>query len=137
MQFSEIKEGQKASHEYVIDQGVYEGFINTFADTNPLHVDDNYAKEKGFNSKVMHGAVVNGLLSNFIGIVFPSENVMIQSVDIEYKKPNYLGDKILVEAFVEQKSGAVEVLVIKIDINNLTQDYLCAKAIVQVGFLKG
>ena len=135
--FEDIKEGVKYIKEYQITPEVYNGFIDTFGDKNRLHADDNYAVSNGFDAKVMQGAILNGFLSHFIGMEFPCKNTIIQSVNIEFKQPNYLGDQLKLEAIVDQKSEAVKTVILKVTITNLSQQYVTAKAKVQIGLLEG
>lgn len=131
----QIYEGQKIQKSFRISADIYEHFLQGFSDHNPLHIDEPYAVSKGFLGKVMHGAILNGFISNFIGMEFPGYNTVIQSVNIDFKQPNYLDDQILLEGEVEQKVESVRTIVIKILVNNLTQNYVSARAKVQVGIL--
>jgi acyl dehydratase len=36
-----------------------------------LHIDDDYARSKGFKQKVMHGNILCGFLSRFVGELLP------------------------------------------------------------------
>ncbi|OGX38720.1 MAG: hypothetical protein A3D87_03560 [Omnitrophica WOR_2 bacterium RIFCSPHIGHO2_02_FULL_50_17] len=130
-----IRQGQTISKEYRITDEIHEIFSELFGDRNPLHVDDKYAVSKGFHAKVVHGAVLGGFLSNFIGMELPYKNVVIHSLEIDFVKPNYVGDYLRIEARVDQVSEAVKVFVLKINIMNLMRGYVCAKAKVQVGIL--
>ncbi len=131
-----ISEGQIFQKEFHLNQTVYDHFLEAFSDNNPLHTNDAYAQSKGFSARVMHGAILNGFISHFVGMTLPLKNTVLHSVQIEFKKPNYLNDRILLEAKVGQKVEAVKTIVLEIKINNLTRDYLSAKAKVQVGVLK-
>lgn len=133
--FEKLSESQVVTHSYHLTELVYQGFLHTFDDRNLLHIDENYAKSKGFKSKVMHGNILNGFLSHFIGMVFPGENVIIHSQSIDYKKPSFIGDQIEIQATVDQLVSSVQTALLKIRLQNKTQEYLCAKGKVQVGFL--
>ena len=58
---------------------------------------------------------------------------LLQSVAIQYKSPNFLNDEILLRAKVTQVAEAVRVVVIDIELFNVTRNLLCATADVQVG----
>lgn len=133
--FDELREGQAARQEYAISDKVYEGFLAAFGDRNALHVDESYAAAKGFPGKVMHGAILNGFISAFVGMRFPGKNSLLQSVKIDFKRPNFLNDTVALEAIVEQKVESVRTVVLKVTIRNLTRNYDCASARVQVGML--
>ncbi|REC80218.1 hypothetical protein DRF60_00435 [Chryseobacterium elymi] len=104
-----LYENQAFKHEFKVDDLVYNGFISVFKDRNSLHTNEEFAKNKGFRSKVMHGNILNGFLSYFIGELLPSEDVMILSQTINFKNPVYLDDVLNFEAVVTEQSEAVKV----------------------------
>lgn len=109
-EFEAVKEGDTLDASYVIEESVYQGFLDTFQDVNPVHVDESYAKSKGFEGRVMHGAILNGFVSHFIGMRFPGENSLLLSVDSKYLKPCYLGDPLELRCKVAQKNESHRVL---------------------------
>ena len=131
--FEQIVQGYSTSHEYALDQHVYDSLVLQFGDSNPLHVDAEYARSCGFSGKVMHGAILNGFLSHFIGVHFPGRNALLHSVDIAYRAPNYLGEVIRIDATVVQKVQALQILVLRVAFTNTTQNRVVAQAKVQVG----
>ena len=86
--------GAKFTHEFVVSEAVYSGFIQTFNDRNPYHVSDDAARAKGFAGKIMHGNILNGFLSYFVGDCLPVKTVVIQSQKIKFHKPLYLNDTV-------------------------------------------
>lgn len=109
-----MKEGDVFESVFTVTPEVYEGFINTFRDRNPLHTDEAFAKEKGFSSVVMHGGILTGFLSNFIGEQLPLKNVIIHSYKISFAKPVYLGTQLLFKATI---TGVFE------SVNSVTMKY--------------
>ena len=95
-----LPKGAKFSRQFVVSQSVYDGFIQTFNDRNPYHVCDDAAREKGFAEKIMHGNILNGFLSYFIGECLPVKAVVIQSQEIKFHKPVYLNDTVTLHAEV-------------------------------------
>ena len=89
-----INLGDKFREKFTVTDIVYNGFIEIFRDKNPLHIDDKFALVKGFKSKVMHGNILNGFLSYFIGECLPTKDVIIHSQEIQFKGPVYLEDKL-------------------------------------------
>ena len=89
-----IKLGDKFRENFVVTDNVYNVFIKIFQDKNPLHIDDKFAIMKGFKGKVMHGNILNGFLSYFIGECLPTKDVIIHSQEIQFKNPVYLEDKL-------------------------------------------
>lgn len=119
---------------FIVDQVKYSGFINLFNDNNPLHVNAEFAKKLGFSDVVMHGNILNGFLSFFIGECLPIKNVIIHSQEIQFKKPVYLNDKLDFIAKVSEFYESVNVYVFKFDFFN-HNSVKVAKGKIQIGIL--
>jgi 3-hydroxybutyryl-CoA dehydratase len=87
-----IKKGTIFQQIYKVDENIYSGFVSLFHDQNPLHTNEKFAQKKGFKSKVMHGNILNGFISHFIGECLPTKDVIIHTQEIKYLKPVYLND---------------------------------------------
>ncbi|HYG49850.1 MAG TPA: MaoC/PaaZ C-terminal domain-containing protein [Flavobacteriales bacterium] len=108
-----MKAGDNFSRVFVVDEPVYSGFIQTFHDTNPLHTNDEFARSMGFKSKVMHGNILNGFISYFIGECLPQKNVFILTQEISYSNPVYIGDQLNFSATITEVHESVNVTDIK------------------------
>lgn len=133
MNFETTQEGSQIEYSYQIDRNVYENFLNAFHDTSPIHISDEYAIKQGFKEKVMHGNILNGFISHFVGVVFPGEKSLLQSVNIQYKNPSFLNDSIKIVATISQVVESVRVIILELELINLTQNKTAATAKVQVG----
>lgn len=130
--YDEITEGMKVQHAYAITPAVYENFLAAFQDHSPVHVDEAYARQAGFPGKVMHGAILNGFVSHFVGMIFPGKPSLLLAVDLRFAQPSFLGDTLQLEAVVSQKLDAQRVIVLDLALKNLTQNHLAARGRVQV-----
>lgn len=95
-----FKVGDKFVEEFTVSDAVYEGFVAIFKDENPLHTNDEFAIAKGFKGKVMHGNILNGFLSYFIGECLSTKDVIIHSQEIQFKNAVYLLDTLTFNAEV-------------------------------------
>lgn len=120
--------------DFTVTDHIYKGFIELFKDKNCLHVDKNFAASKGFDDVVMHGNILNGFLSYFIGECLPYKNVIIHSQEIQYSKPVYLGDSLQLIAEVTDVIASVNVFIFKFYFINKKQTKV-AKGKVQIGVL--
>ena len=89
---SNFKLGDLFQQEFIVSEEIVNKFIDVSKDKNPLHVNDDFAKEKGFKSRVIQGNLQNCFISYFIGECLPSKHVMILSQTIKYKNPVFLND---------------------------------------------
>ena len=125
---------EKFSTSFLVSDAVYNGFVTVFKDTNPLHTDEAFAKQKGFYGKVMHGNILNGFLSFFIGECLPEKNVIIHSQEIQFKNPVYLNDTVHLNAVVSGLYESVGVVEFKFDFRNM-ENKVVAKGKIQIGLL--
>ncbi len=129
-----IDKGTEYKIPFEVTEDVFNGFINIFKDKNVLHTDENFAKEKGFASKVMHGNILNGFISYFIGECLPFNNVIIQTQEIKYSLPVYMNDKLELKATVEDYFESVKMLEFKFHFTNQHQKKV-ARGKISIGII--
>ena len=122
---------------YHVTPEIYYSFQRTSSDYNPLHTDTMFAESKGFPERVMYGNILNAFISHFVGMALPSRNVMIQTQDIQFRKPVYLNDELVLKSDIETVSEAVEVINYKLKFYKMggAKPQLVATGHVQIGIL--
>ncbi|MEO5892980.1 MAG: MaoC/PaaZ C-terminal domain-containing protein [Ferruginibacter sp.] len=130
-----FKEGDEFSEKFLVSTETYRGFIQLFRDNNPLHTSDEFAAAHGFSSKVMHGNILNGFLSYFIGECLPTKDVIIHSQEIQFKNAVYLGDELQFNAAVTGFYESVNAIEFKYSFKNAASKTV-AKGKFQIGLLK-
>ena len=130
----DISEGQVASFRTTIDQAAVDAFAALTGDTNPLHTDERFAKRRGFDRRVVHGALLGGYVSRLIGLELPGTNCLLQSMRMKFLKPAYVDDEIEVKVIVTQVSRAVAVMVADVIISRVSDGERLATGQVQTGF---
>ncbi len=126
--------GQRFERSYHLSPAVYEGFIELFADRNPLHTDEAFARERGFEGRVMHGNILNGFLSHFVGEGLPMKNVVIQSQSIHFHRPVYLGEPLSLKVEVKGIHESVSTFELKFRFLNAAGEKV-ARGTLQIGLL--
>jgi 3-hydroxybutyryl-CoA dehydratase len=120
---------------FVVSEFIYNGFIQLFKDQNPLHTDESFAIQKGFKGRVMHGNILNGFLSYFVGECLPTKDVIIHSQEIQYKLPVYLNDELQFKATVTDIFESVNVIEFKFEFRNIDAKVV-SKGIIKIGEFK-
>lgn len=131
----QVQKGQRFSQRYTVSLRIFEGFVDCFNDRNPLHTDATFAQSKGFKEQVMHGNILGGFLSHFVGEGLPLKNVVIHSQEIQYKKPVYLNDELTLETEVLDVFESVNAVEFGFKFLHVSGDVL-AKGKFQIGILK-
>ena len=108
----------KESFQVTLTQEMQELFLQITGDENPLHRSAEYAKNKGYEDKVVYGLLTSSFLSTLAGMYLPGEKSLIHSVETKYQKPVYIGDTLTIEGEIEEKNDTYELIRIKILIRN-------------------
>jgi acyl dehydratase len=122
---------------FKVTRDVYDSFQKCSQDMNPLHTDKEFASSMGFNQCVMYGNILNAFVSYFVGMELPTPEVMILTQDINYRKPFYMDDEIVLEAKIEEMSDAAGYVLYKLKFKREDGDKytLIANGHVRVGLL--
>lgn len=85
-------------------------------DVNPVHLDDEYAKESIFGKRIAHGLFCLNGISRVLGTVLPGEGAILLSQSFKYKSPVYINDEITVRVVTKE---------IKVEKNIYVFDIIC------------
>lgn len=100
MVLQELFIGQKSIYQKKITKEMVEVFAEISGDINPLHLDDDYAKNTIFGERIAHGILVSGLISAVIANKLPGEGAIYLSQSLKFIKPVKLNDEIIAEVEV-------------------------------------
>ena len=91
-------------------------FAKLSGDYNPIHLDSDFAKSKGFDSPIIYGLLLSSQMSRLIGQELPDKNAVLTGIQIDFIKPSYPGDKLIFEANLITKSDSTNALEFKCNI---------------------
>ena len=106
MTFNEINIGDKASFTKVITREMVQQFAEISGDTNPIHLDEEYAKGTVFKENIAHGILVTGLISKVLGCDLPGYGAIYVSQQVDFLRPVKLGDEITATVEAIEKDEA-------------------------------
>ncbi|HTF16483.1 MAG TPA: MaoC/PaaZ C-terminal domain-containing protein [Chryseolinea sp.] len=127
----DLSEGMTASVPFIVSRDDMARFADVSGDFNPLHVDDSFARSKGFEGVVVYGALIIAKVSQLIGMQLPGRDAVWMSVALDFLKPLYIGQQAHVEGVVTSVSAATGVIEMKLRIRALA-DQLVAKGKAEV-----
>lgn len=95
-----IKIGDSYTKEYIATDEIVRAIATVSGDTNPIHLDDDYASKSIFQKRIAHGLFCLNAISEIIGNYFPGQGSILVEQLFQYKKPVYIGDTIRVTVSV-------------------------------------
>ncbi len=100
--FEELSVGMSAVYSCTITETDLRNFAGVSGDTNPMHLNEEYAKSTVFKKCVVHGMLTASLLSTVIGTKLPGPGCLYVSQSLRFKAPVYVGDTVYAVATITE-----------------------------------
>lgn len=95
----DLEIGMTRSLRKVVTDRDIELFAEVSTDRNPVHLDEQYARDTIFEGRIAHGMLTAGLISAVIGEQLPGHGTVYLGQTLKFMAPVRPGD--MVEAIVE------------------------------------
>lgn len=115
---AEMQPGLTESFTVTVTQEMMDAFLNLTGDCSPIHVDEDYAKGRGYPGRVVYGMLGASFFSTLAGVYLPGEHCLLHGVDCKFARPVFVGDTLTVSGTVTHVSEAVSEAEIKATITN-------------------
>ena len=102
----ELKIGDKAQFAKTVSESDIYLYSGVTGDFNPAHLNEMYAKETHFKTRIAHGMLIGGFVSTVIGNQLPGPGTIYLRQELNFLAPVRIGDTITAE--VEVKDILVE-----------------------------
>lgn len=107
----QLEVGQKASFTKTVTEADVYNFAGVTGDFNPAHMNEEYAKNTAFKTRIAHGMLSAGFISAVLGTQLPGPGTIYLNQDLRFTKPVHFGDTITatitVEELVKEKNRAI------------------------------
>ena len=77
-------------------------FAGVSGDTNPIHLDEDFASRTMFESRIAHGMLTAALVSTVLGTKLPGPGAVYVSQTIKFLAPVRIGDTVAARATVAE-----------------------------------
>lgn len=108
----------------IITSADVESFANMTGDRNPIHFDDVYARENGFQKRIVHGMLVTSYFSEIIGEKLPGTGAIICEQSFKYHTPVYVEEELIFNVNCKHTSSVVNTYSFNVSVNNDKGDQL-------------
>lgn len=102
--------GMESSYQKTITETDIDAFAALTGDTNPVHLDSEYAATTPFKARIAHGMLSAGLISTVLGTQLPGPGCIYLELQIKFKAPVFIGDTLVATvtvADINQRRGRV------------------------------
>lgn len=111
--FEELKIGQEATVSRTITETDLRNFSGVSGDTNPMHLNEEFASQTQFGGCIVHGMLTASLISAVIGTKLPGPGCIYMSQTLKFLAPVRVGDTVyatgkIKEIFPEKKRVLLE-----------------------------
>ena len=106
----EISEGMSAVFSKTVTEADIVLYAGISGDTNPLHLNEDFAKGTMFKGRIAHGMLTAGFVSAVFGTKLPGPGCIYLSQSMKFKAPVKIGDTVVARVTVgaiDQAKGRV------------------------------
>jgi len=118
MEIEKMYVGQVYEVKKTVTDEMIKMFAEATGDKNPVHLDDEFAKNSIFGGRIAHGILSLGIVSAVLGMEFPGAGTIYLMQNAKFKRPVYVGEEVTVKLTVkeidrEKRRVLLETLVVK------------------------
>ncbi|AFG34680.1 acyl dehydratase [Fervidobacterium pennivorans DSM 9078] len=102
MNIDDIYVGQVYEVKRIVTDEMVKLFAEATGDKNPVHLDEEYAKNTIFGGRIAHGILSLGIISSVLGMEFPGAGTIYLMQNAKFKRPVYIGEEVTVKLIVKE-----------------------------------
>ncbi len=115
---AELRPGMTESFTVTVTEEKMELFRQLSGDESPIHIDPEYAQQRGYPGRVCYGMLGASFFSTLAGVYLPGEHCLLHSVESKFAKPIFIGDTLTVTGVVDEVNETFSEITIKASITN-------------------
>ena len=104
--FEDLSPGMSEVFSKTITEADLIMFAGVSGDTNPIHLDEEFASSTMFESRIAHGMLTASLVSTVLGTKLPGPGCVYVSQSIKFLAPVRIGDTVVARASVGELQTA-------------------------------
>lgn len=117
--FEDLSVGQSAETTKIVGASDVEAFAAVSGDTNPVHLDEAYARTTPFQGRIAHGMLSGAYISAVLGTKLPGPGAIYLTQSLRFRRPVKIGDPVVTQVSVtaldERRGHATLATVCKVD----------------------
>jgi 3-hydroxybutyryl-CoA dehydratase len=98
--FADLVVGMQVAIKNTVSEQDVIDFARVSGDHNPLHMDEEYAKQTQFGGRIAHGALTASYISAVLGNDLPGPGAVFMDLNLKFVRPVRIGDTVVSTAEV-------------------------------------
>ena len=90
----DLETGMESAYAKTVTDSDITMFAGISGDTNPVHLDDDFAKQTQFGERIAHGMLSASFISTVFGTQLPGPGCVYLSQSLRFKAPVKIGDRV-------------------------------------------
>ncbi len=115
---TELRVGMSESFCVTVTDEMMAQFFAITGDCSPIHLDADYAANRGFGGRVVYGMLSASMVSTLAGVYLPGEHCLLHQVDSKFAKPVFVGDVLTVSGKISEVNETFRTITVKFAITN-------------------
>lgn len=99
---AELTLGEKATFTKTVSEADVYMYAGVTGDMNPAHINEAYAKNTFFKTRIAHGMLLGGFISAVIAMQLPGPGTIYVNQELNFKAPVLFGDTVTAIAEVAE-----------------------------------
>lgn len=98
----ELKIGDTFSVKKEVTDELIRQFAEVSGDRNPIHLDEDFAKETRFGKRIAHGMLTASFISAVLGYKLNVRKIVYLGQTLRFTHPTFIGDTVTAKATVKK-----------------------------------
>jgi 3-hydroxybutyryl-CoA dehydratase len=128
--YSEMQIGATGYVEKTLSETDVYQYAGITGDFSWLHINEMRAKQGHFKTRIVHGMLLLGLISNVVGNQMPGAGTVYETQTVSFLRPCYIGDTVRAQTEVTQLMGKGRIRLRTVCVNQYGELLLDGEAIV-------
>ncbi|WP_339633901.1 MaoC family dehydratase [uncultured Sneathiella sp.] len=101
----DLKVGMTSLYAKTITEADIILYAGVSGDTNPVHLNAEFAEKTIFKERIAHGMLSAGLLSTVFGTKLPGPGAIYMNQNLNFKAPVCIGDTVVAKVHLREING--------------------------------
>src|SRR5687768_5366516 len=97
----DLKVGDSFSTKRIVTDELIRNFAELSGDFNPIHLDEEFAKNTMFGRRIAHGMLSGAFISAVLGCEFKERKIVYLSQTMKFTSPVFIGDTVTTTATIK------------------------------------